>query len=365
MRRRLVPLLLLMLTVAWASAQVTVPRFGVRGDVPSSLVDGLADALRSELRAHGVDVRTGELITPGIAGSLDPEFTRLIAQVEGTRFALSGEVATAEPGAEEPYLVNLLAYDAQQERASDLVTRPLSEEVLAAVAEELAVTVAAFTQTRARLPSGNAGLFVSSEPRGAVIYVEGVAIGATGEAGMVMLEPGRYRLELRAEGFLPEVRSVELRASETAFVHVLLTAISGGSIQVASRPSARVYLDDRLVGRTPLTLPARTGRHEMRLERDGFQARVLDVPVRTYRVTRVDAELDPLREPLVYWAEERETIVRIDGELQVGGYAADLQPGVRRIQLRRLRDAVEVVLSVPERGVYRLDLESGQLTQGP
>lgn len=365
MHRRFAFLLLSMLTLTWASAQVTVPRFGVRGEVPAPLVDALADALRAELRDQGLEVRRGDLITPGIAGSLDPEFTRLIADVEGTRFALSGEVAAAEAGAEQPYLVNLIAYDAQQERSSDLVTRPLSEEVVTEVASELAATIATFTQARARLPSGPAGLFVSSEPRGAVIYVDGVAVGDTGEMGMMMLEPGRYRLELRAEGFLPEVRSVELRATETAFVHVLLTAISGGSIQVASDPSARVYLDDELVGRTPLTLPARTGRHEVRLERDGFRVRVLDVPVRTYRVTRVDATLDPSREPLVYWPEERETIVRVDGELQTGGFAEDLEPGARRFQIRTLRETRTIELTVPEQGVFRLDLETGELVPRP
>ena len=43
----------------------------------------------------GHEVRPGELITPGIAGSLEPEFTLLIGEIDGSAYAVSGEVAAA------------------------------------------------------------------------------------------------------------------------------------------------------------------------------------------------------------------------------------------------------------------------------
>jgi hypothetical protein len=355
------------LTVTWlllgaASAQITVPTLGTRGEVPASLVETVTAGLRAGLVEAGYDVRPGELITPGIAGSLEPEFTRLIGEIDGSAYAVSGEVAAAGRDAVEPWLVNVIAVEVASGRATDLLSRPLAGDG-ALVGLQLAREIAAFARPLARLPEGDAGLFVTTEPRGARIAVDGVPVGATPDVGPLMLAPGRYRVELRADGFLPETRSVELRAGETRFVHVVLTAISGGSIRVQARPEARVELDGEAVGRTPLTVPALPGRHVLVVERDGFAPERIEVPVRTYRVTRVDAELTALHEPMLFWAEERGTVVRIDGAIQTGGWAEDLEPGLRRIELIRPGGRSEVLRAIPERGVFELDLETGELRE--
>lgn len=349
---------------AWAAAQVTVPTLGTRGQVPADVVDAVTGGLRAGLAEAGLEVRPGELITAGIAGSLEPEFTRLIGEVEGSAYAVSGEIAVAGDDAEAPFLANVIAVEVATGRATDLISRPVGDEPLA-VGRELAREIARFAQPLARLPEGDAGLFLTTEPRGARMSIDGVPVGTTSETGPLMLAPGRYRLELRTEGFLPETRSVELRAGETRFVHVVLTAISGGSIRVQATPDARVALDGEAVGTTPLTVPALPGRHVLVLERDGFEAERIEAPVRTYRVTRVEATLTPLREPLLFWAEERGTVVRIDGTIQPGGYAEDLEPGLRRIELIRPRERTEVLRAVPARGAFELDLETGALREVP
>jgi hypothetical protein len=347
---------------AWATAQITVPTLGTRGEVPSQLVATVTAGLRAGLLEAGLEVRPGELITAGIAGSLEPEFTRLIGEIDGSAYAVSGEVAAAGPDAAEPWLVNVIAVEVETGRATDLISRPLGEDG-AIVGLQLAREIGRFARPLARLPEGDAGLFVTSEPRGARLVVDGVPVGSTPEAGPLMLAPGRYRIELRTEGFLPETRSVELQTGQTRFVHVVLTAISGGSVRVQARPEARVSLDGDPVGRTPITVPALPGRHVVVLERDGFAPERLEVPVRTYRVTRVDAVLAPLRQPLLFWAEERGTVVRIDGVLQPGGWAEDLRPGLRRIELIRPSGRSEVLRAVPDRGVFELDLGSGELRE--
>lgn len=347
--------------VSLASAQVTVPTLGTRGEVPPSLIEAVTGGLRAALADAGLEVRTGELITAGIAGSLEPEFTRLIAEVDGSLYAVSGEVAVAGPGAAQPYLVNVIAVEAGSERATDLISMPLGPGDGARVGALLATEIAAFARPLARLPEGNAGLFVSTEPRGARLTIDAVPVGTTPDAGPLMLAPGRYRLELRIDGFLPETRSVDLREGDTSFVHVVMTAITGGSIRVQAVPEARVRLDGAAVGTTPLTVPARSGRHEVVLERDGFLPEVIEVPVRTYRVTRVDATLTPASDPLLFWPETRGTLVRIDGRLQPGGWAETLSPGLRRIELITPNGRVEVLRAVPESGAFRLDLETGHL----
>lgn len=360
-RTALLALLLALLT-GLGSAQISVPDFGTRGDVPDALLERFMGALRAALSAADLEVAEGEMITAGIAGSLEPEFAELIAELDGVRYAVSGEVAavdTAEGGA--PFIVNLIVVDAEQGRATDLITRPLPPARTDSVAAELSGTVAAFLARSGPPPSGDAGLFVSSEPGEAQLLLDGRAVGRTSALDVLMLRPGRYRLELRKEGYLPVVRMVDVRSGDTSFLHVNLTSIAGGSVQIASVPAASVYVDGELQGRTPLTLPLRPGSASLRLVRDGFQPEVVMVPVRNYRVSRVDVELRPVENPLLYWPEQREVLVYLDGRLQPGGYARRLRPGPARLELRRGDEVRAYDVVIPQHGVYELDLETGEL----
>src|SRR5680860_380084 len=150
-------LLILGALSGWAAAQITVPRLGTRGDVPVALVDAVTAGVRAGLLEAGLEVRLGELITPGIAGSLEPEFTRLIGEIDGSAYAVSGEVAEAAPGAAAPWLVNLIAVDVETGRATDLLSRPVISDG-AAAGLRLAREIAVFAQPLARLPAGDAGL---------------------------------------------------------------------------------------------------------------------------------------------------------------------------------------------------------------
>ena len=347
----------------YGRAQIAIPTPGTRGEVPQALLDGFTQALRQAVTsATGLSVSEGELITSGIAGSLEPEFATLIAELDGVRYAISGEIRPAPtPATSPPFIVSLLVVDAEQNRSTDLITQPLDITMVEAVAARLAQIIRAFTMPVAPLPSGNAGLFVSSEPREADIFVQGVHVGRTGELDVLMLAPGRYELETRKEGFLPETRAVELKEGDTKFVHIPLTAISGGSVQISSSPAARVFLDGELKGRTPITLPALPGLQALRLEREGFKTKTVFASVRNYRVTRVDINLEPVRTPLVFWREAREYLVFVDGVLQPGGFAANLEPGRSSFEIRRSGEVRSYRWMVPKDAVLELDLQTGEL----
>ncbi|HZW28599.1 MAG TPA: PEGA domain-containing protein [Trueperaceae bacterium] len=349
------------LLVSTVQAQVSVPTFGTRGDVDAAVLSSFMSAFRSAVgAATGLEVRTGERITPGIAGSLDPELAMLIAEIDASRYAVSGEVARVDGGNPE-YTVNLIVVDSQVQRATDVISASLDPSAAARAAAELAAVVAEFTTAVLELPQGDAGLFVSSEPGDAQVFVDGVAVGHTGQLDVAMLRPGRYQVELRKEGFLPEVRMVELRAGDTSFLHVILTAISGGSVQVTSYPAARVSIDGEPTGRTPATVPALPGIHTVTLERDGFLPETVYANVRNYRVTRVEATLTPVAPLVVFWDEQREVIVYVDGRLQPGGHAEGIRPGLREFQLARGGEVRRYLRAVPDSGVFRLDLATGDL----
>ncbi len=350
------------LSLAWA--QVSVPTFGTRGGVPPEVVNTFMAVFREQVsRTTGVEVRNGELITAGIAGSLEPEFAVLIAELDNARYAISGEIAAAMNVGGEPYAVNLIVVDAERDRSTDLITVPLDPTNPLPAAIDLAAAVALFTNAAVDLPRGDAALFVSSEPGDAQVFVDGISIGRTSQLDVAMLAPGRYRLEVRKEGFLPDTRMVVVRPGDTAFVHVVLTAISGGSIQVASTPRATVLLDGVPSGSTPVALSALPGTHQVVVRRDGFEDETFEVLVRNYLVTRIDATLKPAENPLVYWAERREVLIYIDGEFYPGTYAQGLKPGLRSFELVGPQGTRTFLRAVPDSGVFELDLATGELVK--
>src|SRR5690606_32943977 len=134
-------------------AQVSVPTFGTRGDVDEAVLTAFMAAFRSAVgAATGLEVRTGERITRGIAGSLDPELTMLIAEIDASRYAVSGEVARVKDASVQDYTVNLVVVDSQVKRATDVMTAVLDPAAPARAAADLAAMVAEFTTAALELP---------------------------------------------------------------------------------------------------------------------------------------------------------------------------------------------------------------------
>ena len=360
---RIAPLFLVAVLVSSTWAQVAIPRFGTRGDVPPTLVEEFAIALRAGVRdVGGLDVAEADLITPGIAGSLDPESAVFIAELEGVRFAVSGEIARVGPeGTPEPFRINLIVLDAREGRSTDLINRPLRPEGTAEIAREIAEVIVNFTRPEPALPRGNSVLFISSQPSEADIFVNGSSVGKTSEAGILMLAPGRYEIELRKEGFLLETRTVELHDSDTRFVHVVLSPISGGIIQVDAEPEANVLLDGQPQGVTPVAFPALPGDHTVSLTRGGFYTKRVPLSVRNYRVTRLEERLEPATNPLVFWHASPGTLVFFDDVLQSDGFVTDLTGGLVVIEIRRGGVVLRDIREVPASGAFELDLETGEL----
>jgi len=348
-------------SAAWAGNRVAIPDIPARTGVPTELAERFVALLRSELRALGLPVEEAPLITAGIAGSLEPDFARLIAELESVRFALSGELVARPGAAAEPYAVNVMVVDAIQGRSTDVVSRPLALATLPRVAAEVAALIDRFVGGARELPSGDAGLFVSTEPRAAEVRIDGVPVGISGVLDVLNLVPGRYELEVRRDGFLPEVRTIELRSNDTRFVHVVLTEVAGGSIRVTSRPAAVVYLDDMPMGTTPLTLTSLPGVRDLRIERPGFEPASFSVSVRDFRVHRVDAMLEPESATTLVWPLGASGSVVIDGVLRRDGYAA-VQVGLVTIERARAGVTLRVLRAVPGPGVYWLDLDTLDIT---
>jgi PEGA domain-containing protein/protein kinase-like protein len=160
-------------------------------------------------------------------------------------------------------------------------------------------------------------VLVRSTPAGATVFVDGKEHGQTPTA-VRELAPGQHRVRLERDGYAPAERRVLITASQPAqsiivpLAEARATASGGtrsanrvpttpatlghfsGALIVESKPAgAKVYVDNKLAGTTPLSMqnvPA--GSHAIRLERDGYRRWSSSVRVVAAERNRVTASLE-------------------------------------------------------------------------
>ena len=360
---------LIALLIGWgllgssAYAQLVVPDFGVQGDVPGVMVERFMKIFRQQLSLRtGLSVLPGPTAAQTLIGRLEPDVAAAIATLGGGRYSVSGEVIALDTGLSETnYTVNLLVTDARTRRTSDLFSQPLERTDLPAAVATLTRAVGAFVNPASLPARGSASLFITSEPGDASVYLNGVEVGTTANP-LLPLAPGRYEVEVRKDGYVPESDTVTLGMNETQFMPFSLTEIRGGSILVSSVPTAEVLLDGRRVGRTPLTIEAEPGVRTLRLARPGFATETQSVTVRNFFVSRVpQVRLEPTYQNLVYWTPLTGFDVSVDGVARPRNFAANLQPGTHRAVLSRRGRDIPFTFELLRPGVFELDLQTHKL----
>ena len=347
-------------SLAWA--QFVVPAFSTRGQVDELFLEAFMTQFRAELAvAETASVDKGEIFTAGIAGSLNADLTSLMADTMGLRYAISGEISEDDRLVDKaPFSVRILVVDQELKRTSDIISVPLSETSLGETVSVLVKQIGSFTRAINQPVQGNAGLFVTSEPSGAEIRIDGVAVAETPLTDMLMFEPGIYEVELRKEGFKPVSRVVELDGNKERFERFVLTPVVGGSVQIRSYPNATVFLDGKDVGKTPLTVQALPGSHTIYLERTGFKPVAFDVRVENYRVNRVVQTLEPGTGTVLFWDTLPSQLIFIDAVLQTRDYVSDLASGTYLIEVREAGQKEAFEVQIIGEGVYELDLVKKQ-----
>ena len=161
-------------------------------------------------------------------------------------------------------------------------------------------------------PVADGRLLVRSRPAGARVSVDGKDRGVT-PATVRDLTRGAHRLKITHDGYAPDERRVVITASRPS--HSMTVALTragvaapargaqaarapagrfAGALAVDSRPAgARVFMDGKLVGTTPMALPSvPAGSHAIRLEHDGYRRWSSSVRVVASEQNRVTASLE-------------------------------------------------------------------------
>ena len=169
-------------------------------------------------------------------------------------------------------------------------------------APESSPTAAAAPSARTPGASTTSGrLLVRSVPSNAMVVIDGVWSGRTPftKEGMTL---GTHTVRVVHEGYEPMNRTVTFSAEnpsrqmtfELVPTRRAPAPAATGTLSVSSRPAgARVFVDDRAVGTTPLKVPnVAAGSHRVRIELPGYRPWSTTVDVARNQDARVAASLE-------------------------------------------------------------------------
>ncbi|MGR3174615.1 MAG: PEGA domain-containing protein [Candidatus Scalindua sp.] len=177
---------------------------------------------------------------------------------------------------------------------------------------------------------------INSEPASATIYLNGKEVGTTPDT-IRSIAPGTHEIEVHMEGYEEWKRSIKVNVGKEKVLTALLqTKI--GSILIESKPSnARIYLDDREVGKTPANLKSIVlGTHEVEVRMDGYEVWSESVIVEEDREKTITAALQLKTGSVIIESTPPNASVFLDGE-DVGKTPANLKsiaPGTHEVEVR-------------------------------
>ncbi len=216
--------------------------------------------------------------------------------------------------------------------ARDALTRYL-EEGASEVGDARRAVV---EQELKRQTSRIGALQVSVSPSQARVLVGNSDVSELARRGPVPLGIGEHAVRFELDGYRSAERRVTISGGQQAEIDVALEPAPKpeldlgdvGQLEASCRvPAVNVFVDDQLVGRTPLprALVVPAGSRPVRFERDGYRTDQQAVEVRSAEVARVSCRLQPLANltasdlgQLVLRASESKARVLVDGEAATG-----------------------------------------------
>ncbi len=155
-------------------------------------------------------------------------------------------------------------------------------------------------------------LEVKSDPPGADIYINGERLGRT-PSEIDIYEFGKFKIEVKLDGYLDYSEEIEITED---YYDVNAKLEKAGFLTVKSNPSgAEVFINDKFVGKTPLTLPKlKKDNYTMKLTLKNYQDYVQDVDLIKSDKVDVNVKLEKMRSRVSFTGVIGDAEVYIKGE---------------------------------------------------
>jgi WD40 repeat protein len=154
-------------------------------------------------------------------------------------------------------------------------------------------------QVQVALPASPARLVLTVEPAGATVLIDGQETRmAPLPRGQMRLsvEPGKREIQVSKEGYHPRTETITVAANEEKPLSIELKPILAALVLTVDPAGADVFMDSQRVAaappeRKPLRLEAPVGNRQIKVARDGYETRALQVTIRADQDNTLDVRL--------------------------------------------------------------------------
>jgi hypothetical protein len=144
-------------------------------------------------------------------------------------------------------------------------------------------------------PKGPEGrLVVTSSTEGAQVFVDGELVGQTPLAAPIVRKPGTYTLKIVKRGFTEFIDVVTIKARKETKLDIDLLPIAGVVRITANVKAARVFVDGKFLGETPLETDVALGPKAIKITKGGYRELVKKLDVVAGQTINLDVTLEEL-----------------------------------------------------------------------
>ncbi len=186
---------------------------------------------------------------------------------------------------------------------------------------------------------------VETAVKGVQIFLDKRYVGVTPSDVIGEIKPGGYTLRLEKEGYLPYEEKVVIKGNQLTRITAKLSRVTSTASITSVPASAKVYVDGKFSGVTPLQVSRAVGSYELVVKQKGYRDYKTKLTFIAGKSTKVAATLAAKPFQLSIYANERGAKVELDGvyvgDTPVLGYRGSAfgerllrisKPGFRTIQ---------------------------------
>lgn len=137
-------------------------------------------------------------------------------------------------------------------------------------------------------------LAISSSTTGAKVFIDGALIGRVPLDRKIKLRAGKHTVKIVKRGFTQYLDVVRIRRRRTQKVDIDLLPVSAALVVKASVKNARVFVDGKFVGLTPVDTDIQPGKHSLRVQRAGFHDLIKPIEAIAGQTVKVVARLEEM-----------------------------------------------------------------------
>ena len=161
-----------------------------------------------------------------------------------------------------------------------------------------------FTLRRIETKAETGIIYISSNPKGAEVYIDGVKKGTT--PIRLSLKEGMHKITLRKEGYRDYTKDVKIEGGKEIKLSVNLNKITYGVLTIQTKPQgAEIYIDGKDTGKkTPYTFKLPTGKHKILVKLKNYKDYSQTVNVKENEPTVLNINLEPKVKTITYSDDE-------------------------------------------------------------